>query len=107
MKQQSDIQFIDEKLKKSFENLGKNDELYRWLITAFKDIRSNAFGGIQIPKRLIPKQYLKKYNINNLWKYNLPKAWRLLYSIESDGVIVISIVLEWTDHKKYERIFKY
>ncbi|MBI2653564.1 hypothetical protein HYX02_02010 [Candidatus Woesearchaeota archaeon] len=102
MKLPSKIQFADEKVKKAFEELSHSDErgLYNWLVQAFKNIEGNAFCGIQIPKKLIPKEYLKKYNIHNLWKYNLPNAWRLLYSIESNGIIVISIILEWLDHKE-------
>ena len=67
----------------------------------------NAFCGTQIPKRLFPKEYIQKYGITNLWKYDLPKAWRLLYSVAKDEVVVISIILEWFDHKEYERRFKY
>jgi len=104
----SKIRFVDKTLKNTFLKLKKEDSLlYKWLERAFKDIEENAFCGIQIPKKLIPKEYLKKYNINNLWKYDLPQAWRLLYSIESDGYLVISIILEWLDHKSYERRFKY
>lgn len=111
MKIPSKIQFADDKVKKTFESLKSSNEiekgLYRWLIRAFKDIERNAFCGIQIPKRLIPKQYLRKYKVHNLWKYNLPNAWRLLYSIESNKLIVVAIILEWIDHKKYERKLKY
>ena len=74
---------------------------------AFSDICSNPFCGIQIPKRLIPQEYISKDNIDNLWKYNLPNAWRLLYSIKRDKIEILSIVLEWLDHKEYERRFKY
>jgi hypothetical protein len=77
------------------------------LSAAFKEIEANAFCGIQIPKRLIPKIYLTQYNIHNLWKYNLPNAWRLLYSIESSGVMVVSIIIDWMNHKEYERKFRY
>lgn len=111
MKKPSKIRFVDENLKKAFKEL-KNSKtedrkLYRWLVRAFKDIEENVFCGIQIPKRLIPKDYLKRYNIKNLWKYNLPNAWRLLYSIVGDDIIIISIILEWIKHKKYQRRFKY
>ncbi len=105
------IKFVDRNIKESFEGLkkGKNEEkeLYEWLNNAFKDIETNAFCGIQIPKKLIPKEYLKNYKINNLWKYNLLKSWRLLYSIENTEIIVISIILEWLKHKDYERRFNY
>ncbi|MEK6854559.1 MAG: hypothetical protein AABX60_04435 [Nanoarchaeota archaeon] len=102
---------MDESLKKAFEQLkeGKGEErrLYDWLLRAFNDIEQNAFCGIQIPKRLIPKEYLQKYDVHNVWKYNLPNAWRLIYSVEHQEIIVVSIVLEWMDHKEYEHRFNY
>jgi Txe/YoeB family toxin of Txe-Axe toxin-antitoxin module len=85
----------------------ENKKLYEHLNRAFDSISENAFCGIQIPKRLIPKEYLRNYSIDNLWKYNLPKGWRLLYSVARDKVIIIAIILEWLPHDKYEKRFKY
>jgi len=102
----SKIQFCNENVKKSFEKLD-DFELKKFLERAFEDIEKNVFCGIQIPKKLIPKEYVQKYKIKNLWKYNLPDAWRLIYSVESDKICVLSIILEWMDHKEYERRFKY
>ncbi len=111
MKLPSKVKFIDEKTKKAFEELstGNIDErkIYQWLIRAFKDLEENAFSGIQIPKRLIPQEYIKNYDIHNLWKYNLPDAWRLLYSVENQEILVVTIVLDWMDHKSYEKKFNY
>ena len=111
MKLSSKIKFADGKIKKAFEELeySATEErvLYRFLIRAFKNLEENAFLGIQIPKKQIPKEYLRKYGIDNCWKYNLPNAWRLLYSIAREEVVVISIILEWLDHKTYNRKFKY
>ena len=107
----SRVVFADEKLKEAFDKLkdSKTEEkkLYEWLNRAFDDIAQNAFCGIQIPKRLMPKEYIQKYGITNLWKYDLPKAWRLLYSVGKDEIMVLSIILEWLDHKEYERRFNY
>lgn len=104
----SKIKFIDEKIKKSFNELQKeNPRLHKFLLRAFEDIKQNVFCGIQIPKRLIPQEYLKKFNVKNIWKYNLPDAWRLIYSIEGKDLIIISVILEWMDHKNYERKFNY
>jgi hypothetical protein len=104
----SKIKLINNKLEKSFVKLKTDDpEMYKFVLRAFNDIEDNAFCGIQIPKRLIPSDYLKKFEVRNVWKYNLPGAWRLLYSIENTGIAVISIILEWIDHKTYERRFKY
>ncbi len=106
----SDIVFADEKIKKAFDKLktSKTEDvkLHEFLIRAFEDIEKDAMSGIQIPNKLIPKIY-RKYGIDNLWKYNLPNAWRLLYSVQKDGIVILSIVLEWLDHKNYERRFKY
>src|SRR3989344_3097610 len=103
------IQFADDKLKKAFYDLkqGQNNEkeLYKFLERAFKDIEQNGFYGIQVPKNLIPKSYTQKYKVTNLWKYDLPNAWRLLYSIKGNQLLVISIVIEWMSHKDYEKRF--
>ncbi len=107
----SRIRFADDKVKAAFDKLleGKTEDkqLFEFLNRAFKDIEENAFCGIRISKKLIPKEYKKKYGVDNLWKYNLPNAWRLLYSVAKEEVIVVSIVLEWMDHKNYERKFGY
>ena len=101
----SKVLFVDEKVRTAFQSLDKSDqsdrELKEHLIRAFEDLEKNSFCGIQIPKRLIPKEYLRAYKVDNLWKYNLPGAWRLLYSVASDEIKVISIVLEWMDHNDY------
>ena len=107
----SDIKFADEKVQKNFEELKssrtENKKLYKWICRAFEDLEENAFCGIQISKKLIPEVYLEKYDIDNLWKYNLPNAWRLLYSIKNGEIKILSIILEWMSHKDYERRFKY
>ena len=106
----SEIIFGDERLKENFEKLDpiKERYLYEQLVKAFKNLEEDAFCGIQIPKNLIPKEYINRYgNLTNLWKYNLPDAWRLIYSIEGKNFFVISIVLEWMNHKEYERRFRY
>lgn len=107
----SRILFVDKKIQKSFEDLQKEKyeerELYKNLKNAFDNLKTNVYSGIQIPKRLIPKIYLKRYNIGNLFKYDLPKGWRLIYSVVNKEIFVISLILEWLDHKEYERRFKY
>ena len=107
----SRVVFADAKLKDAFEALEhsktEDQRLYKWLDRAFDDLAENAFCGIQIPKKLIPKKYIQQYGIDNLWKYNLPNAWRLLYSVARDEIIIISIILEWLSHKEYEKRFGY
>jgi len=105
------IQFVNEKVQKAFEKLDSGNyeekQLKSFIKRAFEDICKNPFCGIQIPRKLIPQEYLQKFSIKNAWKYNLPGAWRLIYSLESRQIYIISIVLEWMDHKEYERRFHY
>jgi Txe/YoeB family toxin of Txe-Axe toxin-antitoxin module len=108
----SSVVFGNEKVKTSFEKLKhsktEDRKLYEWLTRAFKDIEENAFCGIQIPKKLIPKEYEMKFGkLDNLWKYNLPNVWRLIYTIKDGDAVVLSIILEWFGHKEYERRFGY
>jgi len=107
IKKKSDgIDFADEKTKRAFDNLKDTDEdLYKHLTRAFEDILENAFCGIQIKKKLFPKEY--NY-LDNLWKYNLPSAWRLIYTIKAPNKIqIISVILDWMNHKDYEKLFKF
>jgi len=104
----SKVVFINEKLEESFNTLKEDDPIKKSIINAIRHLRENAFAGISVPKRLIPKEYIQKYRVNNLWKYNLIKGWRLIYTITADNEVeLISAILEWFDHKGYERRFKY
>ena len=107
----SRVVFAEQKVKTAFDEL-KNSKtedrrLYDWINRAIDDLAEDSFCGIQIPKKQIPKEYTRKYSIDNLWKYDLPRGWRLLYSVANQEVIIISIIIEWLDHKNYERKFKY
>lgn len=112
MESRSEIVFSDARTKESYIKLctGRHEEkqLKEWLDKAFLELEKNAFCGIQIPKKQIPKEYLRKAGaLDNLWKYNLPGAWRLIYTIKREKIIIFSIVLEWMNHKDYEKRFRY
>ncbi|MFH1587971.1 MAG: hypothetical protein ABIA76_01375 [Candidatus Diapherotrites archaeon] len=105
------IGFAEESIEKAFHKLekGKHEEkqLFEFLKRAINDLKENPFYGIRIPSKLWPKKYIEKYKINNLRKYNLPNGWRLLYTIKANEIEIISVLIEWLDHKKYEKKFKY
>lgn len=107
----SQVKFADEKIRKAYLKLDstkfQEKQLKEWLDRAIVDMERNAFCGIQISKRLIPKIYIEKFGIDNLWKYDLPNGWRLIYSVTNHDIYVISIILEWLPHKDYEKRFGY
>lgn len=105
------VSFISKKIKDEYYSLKDNKyedkQLYEFITRAIGDLKQNLMCGIKVPKKLWPKSYIQNYQITNLWKYDLPNAWRLIYTIESDEVRIVNIILEWFDHKNYEKRFKY
>lgn len=56
------IGFIDKKTKEAYEKTKyENPQLYRFLKRATDDLKRNPFCGIKIPKKLWPKEYVRKY----------------------------------------------
>ncbi len=106
-----EVAFANQELKTAYLELekGKFEEkqLFNSINRAVEDLRKNPFCGIKVPKKLWPKEYIIKYRITNLWKYNLPNYWRLTYSVYGDEIKIVSMILEWFNHKDYERRFNY
>jgi len=105
------VAFVDLSLLKILEKLSlgtsEEKELCLQINKALDLLLENPCSFIQIPKKQWPKDYVQKYNISNLWKYNLPCGWRLLYTIRKNEITVLAVVLEWLSHKDYEKRFKY
>jgi len=70
-------------------------------------LKQNVHYGFNIPKKQIPKKYIDLYGVNNLWKINLPNHWRLIYTIRSDEVEIINLILDIYDHPTYSKVFGY
>jgi len=96
-------------LKRAIEE--KDMKVHRQLLVAIEREKDNLFinphRGIQIEKRKIPKTYITEYGVSNLWKINLPDHWRMIYTITGNEVEIISILLEFMDHKAYDKKFGY
>jgi len=103
---ESRVIFANEDLRRTFESLKTEDpRLYKEVVNALESIKQNAFFGRNVRKELIPKEIVKKHNIDNLWIYNLRKDWRLIYTIAGSRIEVLAIILDWMDHKDYEKLF--
>ena len=70
-------------------------------------IKANPHYGNPESKKLIPKEYVEKYGITNLFRVELPNYWRMLYSL-TDGenkIEIIAFVLDIIDHPAYNKKF--
>ena len=70
-------------------------------------MKENPFVGDQIKKDQIPKYYKEKYEITNPWRIELSNYWRLIYTIQSNGIEIIDFVIDIIDHKEYDKKFGY
>ena len=105
------VAFVDVALKNAFEELkqGKfeDKQLFGFLSRAIDDLKVNPLCGVKIPSKQWPKDFIKKYRIDNLRKYDLPVGWRLIYTLRGNELEIISVLIEWSSHKKYDRKFHY
>ena len=74
---------------------------------AKKLLKDDCRVGNKIQKNLWPQKYIQKYDITNLWRYELQEGYRLIYTITSNGNNIYSMLLDLFNHKEYEKIFKY
>lgn len=70
-------------------------------------LKANPEYGIHVPKDRIPREYVNKYDANNLWKVNLSGAWRMIYTIRGQEVEIVALILDIMNHKDYDKKFGY
>ena len=71
----------------------------------FDIIVNNPFYGENAKKNLIPKEYRKKYDADNLFIADLPDYWRMIYTLESDEIEILAFVLDIISHEQYNKKF--
>jgi len=71
--------FLSELKDRSAKGNGEAVYLLHILEKGMAKLKSSPEAGKHIPKRQIPKEYIAKYGVTNLWKLNLDPYWRLIY----------------------------
>ncbi len=93
--------------------LAENSKLERSILNSIKKkvelIKMNPHYGNPMAKKLIPKEYVLKYGVTNMFRVELSGFWRMLYTLTNDEteVIIVAFVLDIIDHKEYDRKFGY
>lgn len=90
---------------------GVESSFYQTLLRSInrvKDIlKQNPFAGNQVPKSQIPRKYVLKYDIDNLWRIELADRWRLIYTITGNQIEIINFVVDIFNHRDYDKAFGY
>lgn len=97
---------VGEEVQKGIKS-SENQTLLRGLQRNIELLQQNVHYGIHIPKKQIPRKYVDRYSVNNLWAIELPRYWRLIYTVRSDEVEIINLILDIYDHKDYDKVFHY
>jgi len=87
-----------------------NEREYKILSKGIEKLKVDYRSGVHISQKGHKKAfeyYRRKYGIENLWKLNVSRDWRMVYTVVTDGLEVISFILDLTDHKRYNKIFGY
>jgi len=70
-------------------------------------IKSNPFYGDPIAKNLIPEEYKIKYRAVSLFRAELSRFWRMLYTLKGDEIEIVAFVLDILPHPDYDKKFGY
>lgn len=99
-------EIVGQQIKDGKDNTGEM-QLLRSIKQKVEFIKANPFYGDNIPKALIPKEFITKHNVKNLWRAELTNFWRMLYTIKGDQIEIICFILEILSHKDYDKKFGY
>jgi len=106
------VTFPNKEVEKEYEALAlskdqQQRQLHKHITNTIEALKEHPKKGKKIPKRLWPKEYVQQYSIDNLWKIDLPRGWRLIYTFKAGTAIILTVILEWMKHKDYEKRFDY
>lgn len=93
---------VGKQLKDGKEN-SEEIQLLRSIKQKTEFIKSNPFYGNNINKDKIPSSY----NVQNLWRVELSRFWKMLYTIKGDQIEIICFILDIIDHNTYNKKFGY
>lgn len=90
-----------------YNSLPKDGPLYKAIQETIHSLKSDTIVGIHLKQNQIPKYYLKKHDVNAVYKVDLPGYWRLIYGITAIHGEKKAYFMELFDHEKYNKRFGY
>lgn len=90
-----------------FNRLNANSATYKKIQDVITSLKNDQIVGIRIRLNQIPPHYIKKHDVNAVFKVDLPNAWRLIYGIIAIHDVRKAIIMEIFDHNSYNKRFGY
>ena len=92
---------------KLYNSLDSKSPLKRDVDNAIDTLKRNPLSGEKIQKQLWPEKYVKRHQVNNLFRYRLAGGYRLIYTIVAKSNNTTSVILDALDHGEYDNVFGY
>lgn len=102
-----DVRFSEE-LAELLLRLKPGHNLRKWIGDMVDLLWENMEIGESIPKKQIPRYYIQRYEVTNLYRYEHPQDHRSIYTLKHFGELgVCPLVIETLTHREYNRRFGY
>ena len=95
--------FVSEDLAQCLRKLGPEHKTTKWISDMKIVLKENMYAGELIRKSQIPKQYLDRFGVNNLYRYGHPEGFRFFYTILNGCPHILDIM----SHPEYDKVFGY
>ena len=83
------------------------EQLLSSINNAINNLKANPYHGDLIPRKNISKALVNKYGTHKIFRIELVGYWRLLYTVIGEETRIIAFILEYMNHKKYDKLFGY
>jgi mRNA-degrading endonuclease RelE of RelBE toxin-antitoxin system len=90
-----------------YRSLEKTDTLKNQLDETLDLLKKDPTVGNRIKNNLWPRRYVRKYGINNLYRYRIGSNWRVIYTVLGTSEGIVCVILDVLDHKNYDILFGY
>jgi hypothetical protein len=95
--------FLYPELDSRLKNLESGHKFVKWINDMTDVLKENKFAGDLIKKSQIPKVYIEKFGVNNLYRYSHPEGYRSCYTILNECPHILDLM----SHREYDKVFKY
>jgi hypothetical protein len=93
---------------KLYSGLKRGSREKQLLDSALDSLKVNMTAGVKIQRPLWPTYYLRMYGVNNLWKLDVTREARLVYTLLNErGRWIVAVLEAFFTHKEYEKRFGY
>lgn len=102
-----DVRFSEE-LAELLRGLEGGHKFRKWIGDMVDLLWEDMTVGESIQKERIPRYYRRKYNVNNLYRFEHPEGYRSIYTLAKFNELgVCPFILEILSHPEYDRRFGY